>query len=107
MFTRAVLQAVTTRVAGGKGEPGANGLVLMAWGAHAAKMIATLDTVGPYHRYQSHPSQKRHLVLKSAHPSPLSASRGFFGNDHFKKSNEWLRERYGAGGGIDWKSLGA
>lgn len=50
--------------------------------------------------------QKRHLVLKSAHPSPLSASRGFFGNGHFTQSNAWLQERYGADGGIDWKSLG-
>jgi uracil-DNA glycosylase len=46
------------------------------------------------------------LVLKSGHPSPLSA-RLFFGNDHFKKSNEWLRERYGKDGGVDWKSFGA
>lgn len=45
-------------------------------------------------------------MLKSAHPSPLSASRGFFGNGHFVKSNAWLQERYGADGGIDWKSLG-
>ncbi|WVF67974.1 uracil-DNA glycosylase [Kwoniella sp. CBS 6097] len=75
-------------VAGGKG------VVFMAWGAHAAKMCAGVD-------------QKKHLILKSAHPSPLSASRGFLGNNHFKKANEWLVQRYGAGGGIDWKSLGA
>lgn len=46
-------------------------------------------------------------MLKSAHPSPLSASRGFFGNDHFNKANAWLHERYTVDGGIDWKSLGA
>ncbi|OCF31755.1 uracil-DNA glycosylase [Kwoniella heveanensis BCC8398] len=75
-------------VAGGKG------VVFMAWGAHAAKMCAGVD-------------QKKHLILKSAHPSPLSASRGFLGNNHFKKANEWLVQRYGVGGGIDWRSLGA
>jgi uracil-DNA glycosylase len=42
------------------------------------------------------------LVLQSVHPSPLSAARGFFGCGHFKKTNEWLRERYGADGEIDW-----
>jgi len=49
--------------------------------------------------------QKKHLVLTSAHPSPLAASRGFFGNGHFKKANDWLEERYGPGGGVDWTSL--
>ncbi|WVQ95535.1 uracil-DNA glycosylase [Kwoniella sp. CBS 9459] len=73
---------------------GGKGVVFMAWGAHAAKMCAGVD-------------QKKHLILKSAHPSPLSASRGFLGNNHFKKANEWLVQRYGLGGGIDWKSLGA
>lgn len=34
----------------------------------------------------------RHLVLQSAHPSPLSAHNGFFGNGHFKKANEYLAE---------------
>lgn len=32
--------------------------------------------------------------------------RGFFGNKHFIKANEWLEERYGPGGGIDWAALG-
>lgn len=49
--------------------------------------------------------QKKNLVLKSAHPSPLSASRGFLGNEHFKKANAWLRERYGEDGGVDWTVL--
>ncbi|WVR08620.1 uracil-DNA glycosylase [Kwoniella sp. DSM 27419] len=73
---------------------GGKGVVFMAWGAHAAKMCAGVD-------------QKKHLILKSAHPSPLSASRGFFGNNHFKKANDWLVQRYGPGGGIDWKAFGA
>ena len=34
----------------------------------------------------------RHLILESVHPSPLSASRGFFGNGHFVKTNEFLME---------------
>ncbi|KIR79561.1 uracil-DNA glycosylase [Cryptococcus gattii E566] len=94
-FTAAVLRVVTNRLAPASGSHvGGNGVVFMAWGAHAAKMCAGIDT-------------KKHLLLKSAHPSPLSASRGFFGNGHFKKANVWLEERYGAGGGIDWKSFGA
>ncbi|WVQ70555.1 uracil-DNA glycosylase [Cryptococcus sp. DSM 104548] len=94
-FTAAVLKVVTDRLAPSSGEgSGANGVVFMAWGAHAAKMCAGVDS-------------KKHLILKSAHPSPLSASRGYFGNNHFNLANEWLEERYGAGGGIDWKALGA
>ncbi|BEJ16441.1 hypothetical protein CspHIS471_0510460 [Cutaneotrichosporon sp. HIS471] len=93
-FTAAVLKAVTDRLGDDTETPGANGVVIMAWGNHAAKMIAGLNT-------------KRHLVLKSAHPSPLSASRGFFGNNHFKKANEWLQERYTVKGVIDWKIPGA
>ena len=34
----------------------------------------------------------KHLVLESAHPSPFSARNGFFGNNHFKKANEYLKE---------------
>ncbi|KAK8850427.1 uracil-DNA glycosylase [Kwoniella newhampshirensis] len=101
-FTAAVLKVVTARLAPGpstaaeKGEKvaGGNGVVFMAWGAHAAKMCAGVDT-------------NKHVILKSAHPSPLSANRGFLGNGHFVKANQWLEKRYGAEGGIDWKSLGA
>ena len=50
--------------------------------------------------------QRQHHILTSAHPSPLSASRGFMGNDHFKKCNEWLEGKYGEGKGIDWTSVG-
>lgn len=42
-----------------------------------------------------------HLVLESAHPSPLSAYNGFFGNGHFKKANDFLRKQYGQE--IDWE----
>jgi uracil-DNA glycosylase len=37
-------------------------------------------------------NQNKHLVLTSVHPSPLSASRGFFGNKHFSRTNEFLIE---------------
>jgi uracil-DNA glycosylase len=40
-------------------------------------------------------------VLKSPHPSPLSAHRGFFGNRHFSKANEWLVQR--GQQSIDWR----
>lgn len=40
--------------------------------------------------------------MRAVHPSPLSASRGFFDCHHFKKSNEWLLERYGPDGVINW-----
>jgi len=40
--------------------------------------------------------------LMSVHPSPLSASRGWFECQHFKKTNEWLKQRYGEKGEIDW-----
>ncbi len=54
-----------------------NDIVFMLWGAYAQKKGATID-------------QKRHLILKSPHPSPLSAHRGFFGNNHFSRANEYL-----------------
>ncbi|TDL25619.1 uracil-DNA glycosylase [Rickenella mellea] len=68
------------------------GIVFLAWGAWAAKRVAKLD-------------KKKHLILTSAHPSPLSASRGFLGNGHFKKANDWLGERYGQDGLVDWCKL--
>ncbi len=56
-------------------------LVFMLWGAPAGKKAALIDA-------------EKHLVLRSAHPSPLSAYRGFFGNNHFNLCNEYLT-RYG------------
>lgn len=56
------------------------GLVFILWGAYAQKKGAIIDST-------------RHLVLKSAHPSPFSADRGFFGCGHFSKANAWLEER--------------
>ena len=66
-----------------------NGVVFLAWGSPAGKRVSKVD-------------RKRHLVLQSVHPSPLSASRGWFDCGHFKKTNEWLIKRYGEGGEVDW-----
>ena len=52
-------------------------LVFMLWGSHAQKKGSLID-------------RDRHLVLTSAHPSPLSAYRGFFGNHHFTRANDYL-----------------
>ena len=41
------------------------------------------------------------MVLKSAHPSPFSANHGFFGNNHFIKTNEYLKEN--GVDPIDWQ----
>ena len=65
------------------------GVVFLAWGNPAQKRCAKID-------------KQRHHVLQSVHPSPLSAARGFFDCGHFRKTNEWLKERYGEGGEIDW-----
>ncbi|MBR6328239.1 MAG: uracil-DNA glycosylase [Lachnospiraceae bacterium] len=53
-------------------------IVFMLWGAPAGRKAEMLDN-------------PRHLVLKSPHPSPLSAHRGFFGCRHFSKCNEFLK----------------
>ena len=53
-------------------------IVFFLWGAYAQKKGETID-------------RSRHLVLESVHPSPLSASRGFFGNKHFSRCNEYLK----------------
>jgi len=56
-----------------------NNLVFFLWGAYAQKKGEEID-------------RSRHLVLESVHPSPLSASRGFFGNKHFSKCNDYLKK---------------
>lgn len=53
-------------------------LVFVLWGNYAQRKGAFIDT-------------SKHLVLKSAHPSPLSAFNGFFGSKPFSKTNEYLR----------------
>lgn len=52
-------------------------LVFMLWGSYAQKKAMFIDG-------------NKHLILQSPHPSPLSAHRGFFGNKHFSKANEYL-----------------
>ena len=53
-------------------------LVFILWGSYAQRKGAFID-------------RNRHLVLTSAHPSPLSAYRGFFGNHHFSLANDYLK----------------
>ena len=53
-------------------------LVFLLWGGYAQKKASFIDP-------------EKHCLLKSTHPSPLSAHRGFFGNGHFKKANDYLR----------------
>lgn len=53
--------------------------VFMLWGKHAEAKAPLIDA-------------QRHLILTSAHPSPLSASRGFFGNQHFVQANDYLSQ---------------
>jgi uracil-DNA glycosylase len=55
-------------------------LVFLLWGSYAQKKGEIIDN-------------KNHFVLKSVHPSPLSANRGFFGNKHFSKTNVYLRSK--------------
>lgn len=54
-------------------------LVFILWGGYARRKGAIID-------------RSRHLVLESAHPSPLSAYHGFFGNKHFSRTNDYLTE---------------
>ena len=57
-----------------------DGVVFLLWGSYAQKKASFVD-------------QNKHLVLKSVHPSPLSAHRGFFGNRQFSQANEFLVSR--------------
>ncbi len=65
-------------------------LVFMLWGSHAQKKGQFID-------------RSRHLVLESPHPSPLSASRGFLGNRHFSRANQYLQAQGRAP--VDWRVL--
>lgn len=55
-------------------------VVFLLWGAYAQKKGEVID-------------RSKHLVLMSAHPSPFSADRGFFGGKHFSKANEYLKSK--------------
>jgi uracil-DNA glycosylase len=69
-FTDAAIRALSAR----------SGIVYILWGSYAQRKA---EIVNP----------GENLVLKSVHPSPLSASRGFFGNRHFSRANEYLAEQ--------------
>ncbi|WP_221892379.1 uracil-DNA glycosylase [Teredinibacter haidensis] len=71
VFTDAVVEALNSRK---------ENLVFMLWGSYAQKKGQFIDT-------------HRHYVLKSPHPSPLSAYRGFFGNSHFSMANHYLASK--------------
>ncbi|EZP71667.1 Uracil-DNA glycosylase [Sphingomonas paucimobilis] len=77
-FTDAVVRLVNQ-----KDEP----VVFLLWGAHAQRKAAFVD-------------QSKHLVLKAAHPSPLSAHNGFLGCRHFSRANAFLEAK--GRGAIDW-----
>ncbi|MHA7101762.1 uracil-DNA glycosylase [Roseivirga pacifica] len=69
-FTDAVVQKLATEK---------QGLVYMLWGSYAQKKASIVN-------------KQENLVLKSPHPSPLSAYRGFFGSKHFSQANAYLKE---------------
>ncbi|MBX2901564.1 MAG: uracil-DNA glycosylase [Cyclobacteriaceae bacterium] len=70
-FTDAVIKAISDNK---------SNVVFLLWGAYAQKKGEIID-------------RNKHLVLMSAHPSPFSADRGFFGNKHFSKTNEFLKSK--------------
>jgi uracil-DNA glycosylase len=70
-FTDAIIRAISSEL---------DGVVFILWGAHAHKREPMVDG-------------KKHIVLKSVHPSPLSASRGFFGCKHFSSANAYLASK--------------
>ena len=69
-FTDAVVQKLATEK---------QGLVYMLWGSYAQKKASIVN-------------KQENLVLKSPHPSPLSAYRGFFGSKHFSQANTYLKD---------------
>lgn len=69
-FTDAAIKALAER---------RQNLVFILWGAYAQKKGEFID-------------RSRHLVIESAHPSPLSARRGFFGSRPFERANEYLAQ---------------
>lgn len=70
-FTDAVIRQISDQK---------SNIVFLLWGAYAQKKGEIID-------------RNKHLVLMSAHPSPFSADRGFFGCKHFSKANEYLKSK--------------
>jgi len=77
-FTDAVIQKLSTQK---------DHLVFILRGSFAQQKEILID-------------KSKHLVIKSAHPSPFSADRGFFGSKPFSRTNAWLKEQ--GRDGIDW-----
>jgi len=71
IFTDAVIKKISDEC---------DNLVFILWGAYAQKKNVLIDNT-------------KHLILESPHPSPFSADRGFFGNGHFVRANEYLVEK--------------
>ncbi len=69
LFTDSVIRAVSAKK---------EGVVFILWGAYAIKKAALADS-------------SKHLILTSVHPSPLSASRGFFGSAPFSKTEAYFK----------------
>ncbi len=65
-----------------------SGVVFLLWGRYAQAKESLVDG-------------SKHLILKSAHPSPLSAYNGFFGCRHFSQTNDYLKQQ--GQEGIDWR----
>lgn len=78
-FTDAVIQKISDE---------REGIVFLLWGNFAKTKKALIDI-------------SKHLVLEAPHPSPFSAHSGFFGCNHFKKVNEYLKENGETE--IDWR----
>lgn len=80
-FTDAAIKAISDR---------RNGIVFMLWGSYAQAKGRVID-------------RRRHLVLESSHPSPLSVYRGFDGCGHFIRANQYLLSK--GQEPIDWYSI--
>jgi len=77
-FTDAVIQVISNEC---------EHVVFLLWGNNARQKRSLIDA-------------SKHCILESAHPSPLSAYKGFFGNNHFKKANSYLEAQ--GRGNITW-----
>ena len=128
-FTAEAIRAVLRR------KDTQSGVVFMAWGLHAEKTYDKIgiDEVRSYPNPNFLPCFLAKLTIlhrksiffsgqlcgyllnliilsslyRSAHPSPLSAHKGFLGNGHFHKANEWLAKNYGKDAQINWAVLSA
>lgn len=84
VFTKKIIELLINDRLQKKDKP----ICFMLWGSKAQDLV--------YKNFKNidFDHAKNFLMLKSVHPSPLSASRGFFGGKQFKQCNEWLAERF-------------